>query len=122
MNGPLHLTFDDGGPDNPALRDEAGLIVGDIYGAAWGNRIALSVNACLGATDKQLLSWVTPPEGSSGLPQGPWPQHLLALSALLIRAESFISGFEDDPLQEGIPELLAEIRGLLRPSNGATPS
>jgi len=31
----------------------------------------------------------------------------------LRRAESFIAGFEDDPLQEGIPELLAEIRAAI---------
>jgi hypothetical protein len=35
------------------------------------------------------------------------------LLASLKRAESFISGFEDDELQEGIADLLACIRGAI---------
>jgi hypothetical protein len=37
-------------------------------------------------------------------------------------AESFISGFEDDDLQEGIPELLAMIRAALPPMPGDEPT
>jgi len=33
--------------------------------------------------------------------------------ALLERCEAFISGFEDDPDQDGIPELLADLRAEL---------
>lgn len=36
---------------------------------------------------------------------------------LLVRCESFIAGFEDDPDQEGIPQLLADLRARL----GLTP-
>jgi hypothetical protein len=39
------------------------------------------------------------------------------LLALLARAEAFIAGFEDDQAQEGIPELLADIRAALPRSN-----
>lgn len=35
------------------------------------------------------------------------------LLATLKNAESFISGFEDDPLQEGIPELLKSLRDTI---------
>jgi hypothetical protein len=36
-----------------------------------------------------------------------------ALTHALVRAEAFISGFEDDEMQEGIAELLLEIRCAL---------
>jgi len=35
------------------------------------------------------------------------------LRSALTRAERFIAGFEDDPGQAGVPELLAEIRAAL---------
>ena len=35
------------------------------------------------------------------------------LLATLKAAESFISGFEDDPLQEGIPEMLVDLRAAI---------
>lgn len=38
--------------------------------------------------------------------------------AELRKAESFISGFEDDELQEGIAELLAGIRGAIAKAGG----
>ncbi|MFZ6765155.1 hypothetical protein [Pseudoroseomonas sp. WGS1072] len=37
----------------------------------------------------------------------------------LRRAAAFIAGFEDDPLQEGIVELLAEIRSVLAEAGDA---
>lgn len=36
--------------------------------------------------------------------------HLAPKDRALAKAEAFIAGFEDDELQEGIPQLLAEIR------------
>lgn len=41
--------------------------------------------------------------------------------AALAKAESFIAGFEDDESQEGIPELLAEIRGAIAGELGPVP-
>jgi hypothetical protein len=40
--------------------------------------------------------------------------------AALDRAESFISGFEDDESQDGIDELLADIRAAIAKAKGAT--
>lgn len=40
------------------------------------------------------------------------------LLAALEGAESFIAGFEDDELQEGIDELLESIRGAIAKANG----
>lgn len=39
-------------------------------------------------------------------------------NSALIKAESFISGFEDDETQEGISELLAEIRSAIATARG----
>jgi hypothetical protein len=36
-------------------------------------------------------------------------------TSLLERAEAFIAGFEDDDLQEGVNELLADLRAALKP-------
>lgn len=44
------------------------------------------------------------------------PEQGLAMAAALRRAESFIQGFEGDPLQEGVDVLLAEIRSVLPPA------
>lgn len=43
----------------------------------------------------------------------------LDVAGILSRCESFISGFEDDSLQEGIPELLAEVRGAIETTTEA---
>jgi hypothetical protein len=45
-------------------------------------------------------------------------QHTADLLELLERAESFITGFEDDEAQEGVRELLADMRAVL-PRSGA---
>lgn len=45
------------------------------------------------------------------------PEHAAMLGALR-RAESFISGFEGDELQEGIDEMLAGIRGAIAEAEG----
>lgn len=37
---------------------------------------------------------------------------------LLVRAEAFIAGFEDDPSQEGGPALLADLRQVINYVNG----
>lgn len=44
------------------------------------------------------------------------------LLATLKSAESFISGFEDDPLQEGIPTLLADLRAAIERTEPADPA
>ncbi|WP_439954411.1 TetR/AcrR family transcriptional regulator [Brevundimonas naejangsanensis] len=43
------------------------------------------------------------------------PEQGLRLAAALREAEAFIRGFDDDPLQEGIPELLQAIKAALPP-------
>ena len=40
-------------------------------------------------------------------------EHAAQLASALDRAESFIAGFEDDETQEGIPEMLEDIRAAL---------
>lgn len=42
------------------------------------------------------------------------PGRQLACLQALVKAESFIAGFEGDELQEGIPELLAEIGAAIK--------
>lgn len=42
------------------------------------------------------------------------PDHAPSLQEVLAATESFISGFEGDPLQEGVDQLLAHIRAALR--------
>lgn len=48
--------------------------------------------------------------------------HMMAASPVMLpalrKAESFISGFEDDETQVGIPELLAEIRTAITAAEG----
>ena len=46
---------------------------------------------------------------------GPTMSHLIGL---LDEAESFIAGFEDDPMQEGIADLLGKIRAATTKSGG----
>ena len=55
-------------------------------------------------TDSQGL---TITEGAGGYR---WPASPPSVADVLARAESFIAGFEDDKGQEGIPELLRDIR------------
>lgn len=43
------------------------------------------------------------------------PEQGLRLAAALREAEAFIRGFDDDPLQEGVPELLQAITAALPP-------
>lgn len=43
------------------------------------------------------------------------PEQGLRLAAALRQAEAFIIGFDDDPLQEGVPELLQTIKAALPP-------
>lgn len=60
----------------------------------------------------------TAPEGTFlTLRQAP-----LAASAVdaLLKAEAFISGFEDDEVQEGVPDLLKEIRSAIKARSNAT--
>lgn len=40
-------------------------------------RIVDSVNACAGISRGKLQSWLNPPAGSKGLPDGPWTQQLV---------------------------------------------
>jgi len=48
-------------------------------------------------------------------PHGPAPLPLAPdVADALQRSEEFIAGFEDDPMQEGVVELLAALRTLLR--------
>ena len=49
----------------------------------------------------------------SGLPMV--DSEVTEITSALIKAENFIAGFEDDDIQEGMEELLAEIRAALRP-------
>lgn len=121
---PWKLTYDDGGLEGPALRDKDGMIVADVWGKANGLRIVACVNACEGISDEALDSWMNPPDGGFGHPHGPWPAHIISLQraaeanakqrdkmlTILQRAEGFIAGFEGDETQEGIDDLLAEIR------------
>lgn len=76
---PWKLTFDDGGPENPALRDREGVIIADVYGNANGRRIVACVNACEGISDEALDNWMNPPDGGFGHPHGPWPAHIISL-------------------------------------------
>lgn len=59
MNEPLALTFDDGGPENPALRDKDGEVIADVFGAEKGRRIVACVNACAGIDTEALESTKT---------------------------------------------------------------
>lgn len=43
------------------------------------------------------------------------PEQGLGLAAALRQAEAFVIGFDDDPLQEGVPELLQTIKAVLPP-------
>ena len=45
-----------------------------------------------------------------------------AVLPLLVRCEAFIAGFEDDPDQQGIPQLLADLRAHLTQEPTCTPS
>lgn len=121
---PWKLTYDDGGAEDPALRDKDGHIVADVFGSANGHRIVACVNACAGISNEMLDAWMNPPEGMFGAPHGPWTHHIRILAdsgkkiaqkseqrlAALKIAEEFITGFEDDETQEGIGEKLAAIR------------
>lgn len=42
--------------------------------------------------------------------------HDASLIALLHRAEDFIAGFEDDDMQDGVPDLLRDIRAAITPA------
>ena len=42
-------------------------------------RIVACVNACAGISDAALDSWISPPEGDLGHPDGPWPAHIISL-------------------------------------------
>jgi hypothetical protein len=120
---PWKLSFDDGGPEGPALRDSQGHIVADIWGAENGRRIVACVNALVGMPIEKIE------EMAQLRQQGtPFMIHRAAdmakvdmtlagvgmaiskLQAALQRAESFIAGFEGDESQEGIDALLTEIR------------
>lgn len=54
MKTPWKLTFDDGGPNEPALRDASGRIIADCYDLARAKRIVASVNACADIAIEQL--------------------------------------------------------------------
>lgn len=58
------------------------------------------------------LKWPTDALASLARQMAAAPQ----MFAALLAAESFISGFEDDDLQEGVPSLLSSIRAIIRPS------
>lgn len=102
---PWKLTFDDGGPEDPALRDKEGVIIADVYGSANGRRIVACVNACKGIQNEVLE--LDAPTFVKML------QQRTGLLATLQRAEAFIAGFEGDETQDGIDELLTEIRSAL---------
>ena len=114
---PWQLTFDDGGPENPALRDADGYIIADVYGAHHGRRIVACINACTGVPTEALQSWINPPAGQSGLPQGPWHRHLATLGAQRAKLVNLLQAFLalDDWSDESIApdKLIMEARAAL---------
>ncbi|TAA54613.1 hypothetical protein [Shinella sp. JR1-6] len=62
------------------------------------------------------LKWPTDALASLARQMAAAPQMFTALLA----AESFISGFEDDDLQEGVSPLLRSIRAIIRPSGAGS--
>lgn len=69
------------------------------------------------APDPALDTWPAPPSRRDPATYADlYLQQLdqsLDLYRALIKAERFIAGFEDDPDQDGVPELLAEIRAAV---------
>lgn len=61
------------------ILDKAGAIVGSALDIEAARRIVACVNACEGISDDALDSWMNPPEGGYGHPDGPWPVHLVSL-------------------------------------------
>lgn len=62
------------------------------------------------------LKWPTDALASLARQMAAAPQ----MFAALLAAESFISGFEDDDLQEGVSPLLRSIRAIIRPSGAGS--
>lgn len=64
-----------------------------------------------------LQSWINPPAGQMGLPQGPWHRHLVALGAQRAELARLLQAFLaiDDWTDGSIapPELIAETKAAL---------
>jgi hypothetical protein len=86
-----------------AHRDEEGRVAPPEHQDANARRICAAVNACKGIPTEALE------RGAIAAPR---------LLEALTRAEGFMSGFEDDELQDGINELLAEIRAAVAAATG----
>lgn len=87
-------------------------------------RIVACVNACAGVPSEILQSWINPPAGQMGLPQGPWHRHLVALGAQraelaeLLQAWLAIDDWTDGSIAP--PELIAETKAALAAPEGLT--
>lgn len=91
---------------------------------ARAQRIVACVNACAGVPTEILQTWLNPPDGQMGLPQGPWHRHLVALGAQraelarLLQAWLAIDDWTDGSIAP--PELIAETKAALAALEGLT--
>lgn len=81
------------------------IISDQLQGMAWRTK---------NKTDRQQLKQAAKRLDAQTVALGALRAKRKALLACLTRAEEFVAGFEDDPLQEGIATLLTELRLLSR--------
>lgn len=88
-----------------------------------------AINACDGVPTDILRSWINPPPGQMGHPQGPWHRHLVALGDQRARLGNLLERFlaiddwtDDDWTDDSIapPELIAEAKDALAELEGLT--
>lgn len=106
----------------PAARGKAP--AGPEMSEADARRIVACVNACAGVPSEILQSWINPPAGQMGLPQGPWHRHLVALGAQRAELARLLQAFLaiDDWTDGSIapPDLITETKAALAALEGLT--